>query len=261
MPNEKWLHEEIGVVFLHGVGLRGSVWSKVAEQLNSPYLLADFPRRDESDESRRELSLEDYVSTIYNQIEEWGCQRFILVAHSISGVLALELARRCQGRITGLVAVGAIIPRDGGSFLSSMPLPNRWILSAVLRLAGTRPPESAIRKGLCSDLTPEQADEIVRGFLPESKLLYTERIGASAPADIPTMYVKLTEDKEIIPALQDRMISALNAEYVEELQAGHLPMLSQPVGLSKAIGRMLTLASDSSSAANKASSLTLIDIH
>lgn len=233
--------EEIGAVFLHGVGLRGSVWSGAADRLGIPCLLADFPQRDEAEDTRMDLSLEDYISAIHRQIEEWGCQRFILVAHSISGILAMELARRFQGRVAGVVAVGAVIPRNGGSFLSSMPVPNRWILGAILRLAGTRPPESAIRKGLCSDLPPEQADKVVKNFLPESKLLYTERIHASIPAGIPKMYVKLTEDKEIIPSLQNRMISALEPEYIEELQSGHLPMLSEPEGLSQALKRMLSL--------------------
>ncbi|WP_240647577.1 alpha/beta fold hydrolase [Paenibacillus nanensis] len=233
--------EEIGAVFLHGVGLRGSVWSETAERLGIPCLLADFPRRDEAEDTRADLALEDYISAIQRQIEEWGCERFILVAHSISGILAMELAQRFQGRVAGLVAVGAVISRNGGSFLSSLPAPNRWILGAILRLAGTKPPESALRKGLCSDLPPEQADRVVRDFLPESKRLYTERIRASAPAGIPKMYVKLTEDKEITPSLQNRMIAALEPEYIEELPSGHLPMLSEPEGLSQALSRMLSL--------------------
>lgn len=241
MSIDRQKQEEIGVVFLHGAGLRGSVWTAVAEQMHAPCLLADFPYRDESEEAREDLTIEDYISAIHQQIDEWGCHRFILVAHSISGVLALELARRFQGRAAGLVAVGATIPRNGGSFLSSLPLPNRWILSAILRLAGTKPPEAFLRKGLCSDLTPELTDATVMGFLPESKLLYTERIKAPVPADLPKMYIKLTEDKEMLPPLQERMIAALQPVHVEELQAGHLPMLSEPEGLSKAIERMLSL--------------------
>jgi hypothetical protein len=65
---------------------------------------------------------------------------------------------------------------------------------------GTKPPDSAIRAGLCNDLSPEQALEIVRGFVPESIRVYTDRVDVSTPA-VPKLYVKLTKDKELGPSL------------------------------------------------------------
>lgn len=103
-------------------------------------------------------------------------------------------------------------------------------MSAILRTMGTKPPESAIRAGLCNDLSSDQAAEIVSGFIPEAVRVYTDRINVSVP-DVPKLYVKLTKDKELSPSLQNKMISNFSPQSVRSLETGHLPMLSDPDGL------------------------------
>jgi hypothetical protein len=88
----------------------------------------------------------------------------------------------------------------------------------------------AILAGLCNDLSPEQSSRIVEGFVPESIRVYTDRIEAAAPA-VPKLYVKLTKDKELSPSLQNKMISHFTPHSVQSLATGHLPMLSDPLGV------------------------------
>lgn len=222
--------EKIGFVFVYGAGLDGRIWSKVVEGMEHPYLLVEYPFRDSSVESRRRLSLEDYVTHMKKQVDEWGGRKFVIVAHSLGGVLALKLASELSDRLAGLIAVGAVIPKNGGSFLSVMPFPQKIIMPAILRTIGTKPPESVIRAGLCSDLSPDQAAEIARGFTPEAIRVYTDRIHVSVP-DVPKLYVKLTQDKELGLSLQDQMISNLSPQSVRSLETGHLPMMKDPDGL------------------------------
>ncbi|WP_139279134.1 hypothetical protein [Seinonella peptonophila] len=96
----------------------------------------------------------------------------------------------------------------------------------------TRPPASAIRQSLCHDLTDKQATQIINSFAPESRHLFTDRIDFSIP-NVATLYVKLTNDLEFPPLLQDQMIANLAPQSVEQIEAGHLPMLShsQHLGL------------------------------
>lgn len=222
--------EKIGFVFIYGAGLESRIWSKVVEGFEHPCLLAEFPLRESSVDSRSRLSLEDYVTHMKRQVDEWGIRKIVLVAHSLGGVLALRLASELSDRLAGFVAVGAAIPKNGGSFVSAMPFPQRILMSAILRTMGTKPPESVIRAGLCNDLTPDQATEIVKGFVPEAVRVYTDRIYASVP-DVPRLYVKLTKDKESSPSLQNKMISNLSPQSVRSLETGHLPMISDPDGL------------------------------
>lgn len=221
------VQEKIGFVFIHGAGLQGRVWEKVTDGLGYPALLAEFPLRDAAYESRRQLALQDYVTHIRKQIMEWEVDRIVLVAHSLGGVVALQLASELSGRLAGLVAIAAAIPKKGGSFVSVLPLPQRVFMPVLLRTAGTRPPEAAIRSGLCSDLSEEQAEDVVRSFVPESVRVYTDRIEASAP-EVPTLYIRLSKDKEFSLPMQNKMIANLMPQQVDDLDAGHLPMLSEP---------------------------------
>jgi len=223
---------EVGIVFIHGAGLKAGIWEKVSEGLAFPCLLAEYPSREETSEARKSLALQDYAAHLVKQIAAWPVERVVLVAHSIGGVVALQVAEALKDRIAGLVGVGAVIPARGGSFLSALPWPQRTIMGMVLRMLGTKPPESAIRQGLCHDLPADKADEIVNGFVPEAVRVYKDRVGAAVP-DVPRWYVKLELDRELSPALQDRMAANMGAQQVVHVPSGHLPMLSKPVELQR----------------------------
>ena len=231
--------EKIGFVFVHGAGLEGLVWSKVVEGFDPPCLLAEFPQGKSSLDSRSGLSLEDYVTHMKRQVDEWGTRNIIIVAHSLGGVLALRLASLMTDRLAGIVAIGAAIPKSGGSFLSALPFPQRILMPVILRAAGTKPPESSIRTGLCNDLSPDQAAEIIKGFIPEAVRVYTDRINVPVP-DVPKLYVKLNKDKEFSPSLQDKMISNFAPQTIRSLDTGHLPMISNPEGLRSILEEFVT---------------------
>ncbi|MFC4779130.1 alpha/beta fold hydrolase [Paenibacillus sp. GCM10023252] len=227
---------EIGYVFISGAGLGTGIWEGVVQRLNRPYLLIEPPIRRGLNDTQAELTLQEYVSDMKQQVVNWGLRKIILVAHSLGGVLALRLADELSEQLAGFVAVGAAIPKDGGSFLSTLPFPKRLIVSAIMRKMGTKPPESAIRTELCNDLTAEQAAAIVRDFVPESIRVYTDRTESAVPAaDVPKLYVKLSKDKAFPPSQQDRMIKHLDPHEVTTIDAGHLPMISQPAELVQAI--------------------------
>lgn len=236
--NRNAMNDRIGVVFIHGAGLKGEVWKETASYIEAPSLLIDLPMRSGKDEERCKLTFRDYCAEVTRQIDSWPVRRFVIVAHSIGGVIALRLAEDLKDRVAGLIAVSAAVPRSGGSFLSSLPLLKRMIFTAVIRLAGTQPPGSAIRSGLCNDLSPAQSDAVVNGFVPEAKRLYFDRTDASIPA-IPKYYIKLMKDQEFTPEFQNRMAANLFANRVIELQAGHLPMLSNPAGLGGLLQELL----------------------
>jgi len=231
--------EQVGVVFIHGAGLNQGIWSEVATDFEYPSLFIDFPQRDGLYASRKELALADYVHHIRQQIDTWGVRRIVLVAHSLGGIPALQVADALSDRLSGFVAVGAAIPRKGGSFLSVLPFPKRILMSIILRKLGTRPPESAIRSGLCNDLTEAQASQVVQSFAPESIRVYTDPIDVTPPP-VPKLYVQLSKDKEFGSSVQQKMIANLMPEHIRTLDSGHLPMLSDPKGLRDVLDQFLS---------------------
>lgn len=234
MNIEEQTQEKIGFVFIYGAGMERRIWEKVVAGFEYPCLLVDFPLRKGNNESRQELTLENYVTYIKRQVKEWEVQKFVIVAHSLGGIIALQVAADLVDRLVGFVAIGAAIPKKGGSFLSILPFPKRILMSILLRKLGTQPPESAIRSSLCNDLSPEQAAEVVRGFVPESIRVYTDKIDTSVPT-VPKLYLKLKKDKEFSQSQQDKMISNFSPHHIKSLNTGHLPMLSDPDGLRLAL--------------------------
>ncbi|TYP68955.1 alpha/beta fold hydrolase [Paenibacillus methanolicus] len=234
---------ETGVVFLSGAGLGQGIWAGVLSQIECPVLVAEYPGKDGAPEANNSFSLGDYAEHVQRQIERWGVRRFVLVAHSLGGLIGLRIAKQMPERVAGFIAVGAIIPKNGGSFLSVQPWPKRVLVSTVLRLAGTKPPAAAIRQGLCHDLTSAQTESVVAGFKPESIRVYTDGCEAGVP-EVPRMYVKLTQDRELDQRLQDRMALQLAAHRTVSLPSGHLPMLRMPEELSRTLMEFMATGSD-----------------
>lgn len=234
MQDHKTEQEKVALVFIHGAGLDGRIWQEVANGLDQPCLMVEYPDRGDTGEALKGLRFTDYVAHLRKQVDEQRYHRIVIVAHSLGGALGLRLAAELSGQVAGFVAIGAAIPQNGGSFVSALPFPKRLLLSAIMKLLGTKPPESVIRAGICNDLPPEVTDEIVRRFTPESVRVFTDRTDSLIPS-VPKLFIKLTKDKQLDPALQQQMIANLSPHMIRSLETGHLPMLSDPEGLRSAL--------------------------
>ena len=212
-----------GLVLLPGAGLGGWIWRDVRPLLESPSLAIDYERAG---------GVSAYAHSVLKQIEAWEEPRHVvLVCHSLGGVVGLKAASLLGDRLTGIVGVGAIVPAAGGSFMSATPAPQRFILGLLMRLMGTRPPNSAIRKGYGSDLSDTVTDEVLRRFVPETRAVYFEPTGADAP-NVAASYIELTGDSQLPLSLQAKMADNLGASARAQINSAHLPMLSQPATLA-----------------------------
>jgi pimeloyl-ACP methyl ester carboxylesterase len=230
--NDKSRH--IGLAFIPGAGLGSWIWRELPASLNLPHLFTNYPLREADARARKDLRLADYADHVRDQIAQFDVERVVIVAHSIGGVVGLKVAAQLGDRLAGIVGVGAVFPAGGGSFVSAFPQPQRLVTGTVMRLFGTKPPTSAIRKTLASDLPTELADEVIERFTPESRRLYVERTGVGR-LDVPAAYVRLTNDKAVEVGLQDVMARNVGASEVHDLASGHLAMLSKPRELAAAL--------------------------
>ncbi|MGF7228358.1 MAG: alpha/beta fold hydrolase [Candidatus Saccharibacteria bacterium] len=216
-----------GVVLIAGAGLGTWVWDDMVTALETPSLAISFPDA----ASKKSMSLEDYTKTALEQVKAWqGVDRYVIVGHSIGAIIALQLADLLKDRVAGLIAISAVIPKNGGSFFSGQPFPQKVIIPLLTRLAGTRPPDSAIKKSYCNDLSAAQTAEVLRRFQPESVALYGDKSVVAVP-DIPRLYIMLSRDQNLSPTSQTTMAINLKAGTVT-LETGHLPMVSKPTELA-----------------------------
>lgn len=218
------------ILFISGAGLPAWIWDEVRSHMSGSHETQVAPRPLSSTAGVRE-----YAEAAIDSAPDG---RFVIVAHSAGGVVGTEVVRLAPERVTGFLGVCATIPSPGGSFITAMPVPNRWILSIAMRLGGTRPPESAICKTLSYGLDEQTVDRLIAGFMPEPQNYYRERIGEQT-LGVPRGYVITHADRELPTALQERFAAKLGVEWQHELPTGHLPMLETPDALAETIRRFI----------------------
>lgn len=222
-----------GIVLIHGAGLGKWIWDPIIPSLEYPTLPLDFPNRESSTE---DLTLEDYAEHLLEEVERWNISRYILVGHSIGGMLASKLVQQLEADVVGLVGICATFPVNGGSFVSTLPLLKRMVMKIILPLAGTKPPDKAIVKSLCNNLSTDQTETVVKRFTAESPRLFLERCEAEVP-EVESLFIKTMNDQEMPEALQLSMAENLYHAKIKAVPSGHLPMLSDPKTLTAIVNR------------------------
>lgn len=212
-----------GIIFISGAGLDSWIWDDVISELDMQSIVADFSIV----RNNKGASLGNYVNAAAESIKQLKTDKIIIVAHSIGGVVGVELARQLVGnRVAGFVGISATVPNPNGNFFSCLPFPQKVIMPIIVKMAGTKPPESAIRNGLASGLRGESVDRLVSSFQPEARGLYYDKTSSTDYPAIPYRYIRTTKDTELPVAVQDTIIKRLPNVAVRDIASGHLPMLS-----------------------------------
>lgn len=224
---------DIGVAFLGGAGLQSWIWNEVIEQINVPAVAITYS------DLNTHSGLDDYVNVALKQLSNLNTTRIIIVGHSISGVVGSELAKRLGERLAGFVAISAVIPEPGKSYLSVFPFQQRLFMRLIFKLAGTKPPESMIRNSLCQGIDDVYTNRIVKDFRPEAVKLYNESTTAAPFPQCPTLYIRTLADKDLPLPLQKRMAKNLSDAKIVSIDSGHLPMLNHPSEIAAHINDFL----------------------
>jgi pimeloyl-ACP methyl ester carboxylesterase len=216
------------ILFLGGAGLPAWIWDEVRSDLPVESVVAAYPKS-------ADTRLGACAAAVLAQAPEGPVT---IVAHSLGGVVASEIVAAAPERVAGLLGIAASFPAAGRSFLAALPAPQRVVVGLVMRLAGTRPPEKAIRSALCTGLDAEVTARIVAEFAPESAHLYRDPVAARTfPAR--SGFVVTTADRQVPVPRQDGYAAELGSGFRRELPTGHLPMLEDPAALAKVIGEFL----------------------
>jgi pimeloyl-ACP methyl ester carboxylesterase len=223
------------VVLLHGAGTGPWVWDRVISALDMPAVALDLHGRDDGGRDDGGTP-EGCALSLAAEIERFGAESVVVVAHSLAGVLAADLSAKLGPRLRRIVFVSAVVPEPGRSFARTMGFPVRLILPLLFRFNrnGLKPSPAMIRDELCNDLDDADTEMVISRYRPEKPGLFLSRVSAPGPEG-PTTYVRSTADRSISPAFQSRMIARLGSPRVREVEAGHLAMLSRPTELARII--------------------------
>ena len=117
------------LLFLHGTGCDTSDWAPVIERLpcEQRCLALDFRGHGQTSVPTQRFTLADLADDVRHLADHLGLEKFVIVGHSLGGMVAMEMARR-SSRVVGLVLLegwtslsSAGSAFDAGRFYGSLP--------------------------------------------------------------------------------------------------------------------------------------------
>jgi pimeloyl-ACP methyl ester carboxylesterase len=230
-------------VLLHGQPGGRHVWDAVVEQLDGRVraLVPDRPGYGATGGPAG--GFEANAAAVVGLLDEAGVEDAVLVGHSWSGAVALDVAQRHPARVAALVLVGAVGGTGSVAWVDRMlaaPLVGDTMSFFGLSAIGVRP--------LRRLLAPSAADADVgegwwrrwRSFMTEQRAMLEELPGIAARlGDVraPAIVLIGEVDRIVRPSSQEALAAAIGAEVVRLPGAGHLLPRERPDAVAYAIRR------------------------
>jgi len=98
------------LIFVHGWSCDGRYWSEQVRAFSPRHrvVIIDLAGHGESGKGRREWTIPAFARDVQSVIESLGLERVVLVGHSMSGEIILEVARLLPDRVVGLIPVDTL---------------------------------------------------------------------------------------------------------------------------------------------------------
>lgn len=226
-------------VLVHSAWLGAWQWSEVAQKLREKghtVITPDLPAHGKDSTPNTEVTMESYVNTITNIIDEQE-QNVILVGHSFNGITISRVAELRTEKIKSLVYLTAFIIPNGESFFSAVAevensiAVNHFYLSEDNTLAYVE--EEYLQEAFAHDI-PKDAFERAKPYIvaePVEPLSYQLKTSEERFGKVTKYYIECTEDRAI-PIDAQRTMYEGKVKKVYSLNSSHTPNFSQPENLA-----------------------------
>ncbi|HPQ66956.1 MAG TPA: alpha/beta fold hydrolase, partial [bacterium] len=189
---------------------------------------------------RASVTFESCLAAATAFIESEGIEEFVLVGHSLAGILLPELAAAHPGKIRGVVFVAAFVLNRGERVIDLIA-PER--VPEYRRLAEADPgrsvmlPYAAARERFFNDLDEAAARAAYARLTPQPLAPYfaPARLDPRGVGSL-SRYLVCRRDRNLPPGVC-RGYAAKLVVPVEEIDAGHDAMLSRPAELASLLLR------------------------
>lgn len=238
------------LLFIHGWNLDQTYWQNQVADFSRQYrlVLVDLAGCGQSGSNRKNWTVESFARDIATIIEENSLKRVILVAHSMGGEIALDVAMANPETVIGIIGVDNL--KDVGMTVS------------VDDKKGVQPYIKAFMANY-----PARAEAMARSrsFILSTDSAVVNRIVSSyKQADpsvaVPTLmnlYPKAAKAKDVLPKIPFpmKLIMCTSSPYDEAAlrkycthgyqivrldSSGHFPMIERPAAFNKALHQLLT---------------------
>lgn len=193
---------------------------------------------------RTDVSLGAYADAVVARLRVVS-KPVVLVGHSFGGIVISQAAEEAPAAISALTYLAAVLVPSGTSFLmaaesvkGSHALSN---LSFSDDGATVSVEPAAAHQALALELPRTRFGELARRFQAEPTAPLTEPLAVTDQVwgRVPRYYIETKADQAIPLAAQRAMQSAIPVEETFSLDTGHLPMASDPRGVTEILIRIL----------------------
>ena len=235
--------EKPPVILVHGAFASGFVWGHVAAKLQAAgheVLTIDLPGRPANPMATDKVSLDLYRDTVLAALGNTD-RPAILVGHSFAGIVIAAAAEQLPEKIKTLVFVAAYLPQNGDSLLSLAQQDHDARIGPHLQIdkeRGIAVVEYSARAELFANDGPAPLKAKLPDLIldePVAPLVSPVHVTDARFGQVDKVYVHTSVDQVISPAFQARMVERTPVRNSVTLLTGHLPFLTDPNGLARAI--------------------------
>jgi hypothetical protein len=214
-------------VLVHGAWHGSWCWEPVVaelEQRGHRALTVDLPIADPA------AGVDEYVAAVADVLAEAGDDA-ILVAHSLSGLIAPIVAERCG--VARVIYLGAILPVPGESLLVRLEpegvLATDFFGALEVGDDGTASfPEELAGQVFYGDCTPADRDWAVAQLGRQSFTVAAAPCPLDAMPAVPSDYIVMADDATLSPAWCRQAARDRLGVEAHELAGGHSPFITRP---------------------------------
>jgi pimeloyl-ACP methyl ester carboxylesterase len=222
-------------VLVHGAFADSHAFDAVKprlEALGHTVLAPDLPGHGEERTPVANVTFESYVASVAALIAAQATP-VVLVAHSMAGMVAAQVAERIPGHLKQLLFVAAYLPRSGQSLEELAKDDPESLVGKHMEFApdwsSVTVKREHLAEAIAADLSPELQALIVANHAPEPLAPFRGVVSlGDGFASVPRAYIFTTKDRAVTPALQERMVAAWPHTKTVSLDTSHLPFLAQP---------------------------------
>lgn len=240
MENEK----TSDIVLIHGGSHGAWCWDGVKgelEQLGWRGHALDLPGAGEDPTPRKSVTLENSISAVNDFIRQQDLNDFVLVGHSLAGILLPEVIAANRGKVRKAIYVAAFILDEGEraiDLVSPERRPDYYRLADESSERSLMLPYNVARERFFNDLSEEDAQTAYAKLTPQPLAPYLQPATHGAAEFVSlSSYIICQQDQNLPRSLCTIYAQKLGGQ-TEVIDAGHDVMLSKPKELAAMLTRV-----------------------
>lgn len=226
-------------VLVHGAWQGGWCWKYLADILRRAghtVSCPDLPGHGANTKSSTSVTYDTYYQYLAKEITNHK-EPIILVAHSMSGIIAAPILDQFPEHISHLFLIASFVAQNGQSLLDiavaggPSEIPNLLITDEKNQTYRLNPKK--VKEALYFDCPSEVADWAIPQLQPQPIAPFQTAIKwkDSGKTQNKRTYIFCEQDRDVHPITQQNVLEAYPCR-IEKMKSGHFPFLSQPKKLA-----------------------------